>query len=171
VAIKTADPSSFSLAREPWVQENVGDLNKRYDILREVEEQLVIAHLVIQFFDGRVRSFQIFRCFPVSIIPPKLHTHIYLYAAFIRTSGRLWGPSDQVMLLQISDRMKQKNTLAFFVRFLTDTIHVRCVANKVAMGKLFVRVIRFSSLSIFPSVLQIRLHLYAVLIRRKPLKI
>ena len=85
--------------------------------------------------------------------------YLHLHAAFIRTSGRLWGSSEQVMILQTSERMRQKNTLVFFIRFLSDTIHVRCVANKVALGKIFVRVIRVFSLSIFPSVLQIRLHL------------
>jgi len=129
------------------------------------------VHLVIQIFDGRISSFQIFRCFPVSIIPPKLQTHLHFHAAFTRTRGSFWGPSDQVMFLQISDSMRQKNTLAFFVRFISDTIHVRCVANKVALEKLFVRVIRLLSPNIFPSVLQIRLHLYVALIRRKLIKI
>jgi len=48
VAIKNADPSSFSLAREPWDQENVRDISTWYNTLREVEQKLVVTHLVIQ---------------------------------------------------------------------------------------------------------------------------
>ena len=50
--------------------------------------------------------------------------------------------------------------------FDSRSVHVRFVANKVALGQVFLGVLRFSSVSIMPPMLHTDPHLHVVLTRR-----
>jgi len=45
---------------------------------------------------------------PVALIPPMLHTHIYLYVALTRTNGRSWKPSKISALSEIGENRIRK---------------------------------------------------------------
>ena len=62
--------------------------------------------------------------FPVSIIPPMLHTHLHPYATHIRTCGWRLGTFKWAMLVQILGSAGQKRTLALFGWCAFDIVSV-----------------------------------------------
>jgi hypothetical protein len=108
---------------------------------------------------------------PEPIIPPVLHTHLYLHVLLPeRQTGETWEPSCSFGCRGALGRKELSLTVPWFRRLVAclsswssyfdcSLDHVRFLMDTVALGEVFVRVRPFSPVSIIPAVLHGYLHL------------